>query len=293
MHVEVRRRDRFVGPCTRNDDSTQPLTKLVERLGQAEDRHHFGRDRDFKAGFPRIGIPRSSKTDDDIAQRPVVHIQGALPQDAPGIDIQPVAVMNVVVDCRGQQIVGDADGMDIARKVQVDVLHWRDLRGPAAGSASLHAETGPQRGLPETHGRALAQPVQRVAQTHGRGGLSLAGGRRIDRRDQHQFSGGITGQAVAKTQRNLGLVPAVDLQLIFGYAQLSTDLADMKQIGLPRDFDIRQYPLLVASIPFSFPALRRLPPERVRSRPPFRSRWSFDPDPPVRFAPECGERPAS
>jgi hypothetical protein len=45
------------------------------------------------------------RASDDLAQRAVVHVQHAAPGDAPLIDAERVAPVDVVVDQRGQQVV--------------------------------------------------------------------------------------------------------------------------------------------------------------------------------------------
>ena len=55
--------------------------------------------------------------------------------------------MNVIVKHGGKQIVGRTDGMKIAGKVQIDVLHGNDLRISAAGSSSFNAEDRAERRL--------------------------------------------------------------------------------------------------------------------------------------------------
>jgi hypothetical protein len=52
----------------------------------------------------------------------------------------------VVVDQRGEQIVRRADGMQVAGKVQIDLLHRHDLGVAAAGCPAFHAEAGPSDG---------------------------------------------------------------------------------------------------------------------------------------------------
>jgi hypothetical protein len=89
----------------------------------------------------------------------------------------------VVVDQRGQQIVGGADGMEIAGEVEVDVLHGHDLGVAAAGSAAFDAEAGPKARLADANDGLLAELIERVAQAHRGRGLALARGRRRDRRD--------------------------------------------------------------------------------------------------------------
>ena len=47
----------------------------------------------------------AAEADDDVAQRAVVHVDDAPPGDAPRIDAERVAVVDVVVEHRGQQVV--------------------------------------------------------------------------------------------------------------------------------------------------------------------------------------------
>ena len=49
----------------------------------------------------------------------VIHINDAAPRNPPRIDVQLVLLMHVVVDERRQQVVRSANGMEVARKVQV------------------------------------------------------------------------------------------------------------------------------------------------------------------------------
>ena len=91
-----------------------------------------------------------------MAQRPVVDVQHAFPGDVPLIEVQGVAVLDVIVDHRGEQVVGRGDGVEVAGEMQVDVLHRDYLRKAAAGRATLDAEAGPERGLPQTDEGALA-----------------------------------------------------------------------------------------------------------------------------------------
>ena len=57
-----------------------------------------------------------------------------------GVDAQGVALLDVVVQHGGQQVVGRADGVEVAGEVEVDVLHGHYLGIAAAGGAALDAE---------------------------------------------------------------------------------------------------------------------------------------------------------
>ena len=47
---------RFAVAGIGDDDVAEPLLQIVEILGQTEDRHHFGGDRDVEAGLARIAV---------------------------------------------------------------------------------------------------------------------------------------------------------------------------------------------------------------------------------------------
>ena len=87
-----------------------------------------------------------------MAELTVVHVDDALPGDALNVDAELVALLNMIVEHGGQQVVGGADGMEVAGKVQVDVLHGDDLGPTAAGGTALYAKDGAERRLAQGHG---------------------------------------------------------------------------------------------------------------------------------------------
>ena len=162
--------------------------RSVDVVGEAEDRHDLRGDRDVEAGLARKAVGDAAERADDLAQRAVVHVHDAPPDDAARIEIELVPPIEVVVDHRGEQIVRGGDGVEIAGEVEVDVLHRHDLRVAAAGRAALHAEAGPERRLAQADRGALADAVQRVAEADRRRGLPLAGRRRVDGGDEDQLA---------------------------------------------------------------------------------------------------------
>ena len=95
-------------------------------------------------------------------------------RDPPRVEAERVAPVEVVVDHRGEQVVGRGDRVEVAGEVEIDLLHRRHLRPAAAGGASLHAEARPKARLAQADHRPPAQRVQRVAETDGGGRLALA-----------------------------------------------------------------------------------------------------------------------
>jgi len=178
----------------------------------------------------------------DVAQRAVVHVEHALPLDAPRVDAELVAVVDVVVDQRREQVVRELDRAEIAGEVQVDVLHRHHLRVAAAGSAPFHAEHRAERGLAQADHRLLADVIERIAQAHRGRGLALAGRGRRHRGDQDELAVLFALQRIQIFERDLGLVVPVRLEMLFRDAQLlARDSSDALQFGGLRDFDVRRH----------------------------------------------------
>ena len=188
LRLEVAGAHRFAVAGIADDDVGEALLEVLEIAGEAEDRHHLGGDGDVEAVLAREAVGDAAERGDDRAQRAVVHVDGAAPGDAAAVDAERVAPVDVVVDQRAQQIVGAADGVEVAGEVQIDVFHRHHLGVAAAGGAALDAEAGAERGLAQAQHRLLADVVERVGQADGGGGLALAGRRRRDRRDQDQLA---------------------------------------------------------------------------------------------------------
>ena len=174
-----------------------------------------------------------------VAKRPVVHVDGAPPRDAAGVDIELVAPIDVVVDQRREQIVGGADRMEVAGEVEVDVLHRHDLRVAAAGRAALHPEAGAKRRLADADDRLLADVVQRIAKADRGRGLALARRRWGDGGDEDQLAVGPVGEPGDIVERDFGLVMPVGHQVFGGYAELVLgDFDDRPHLRGLADLDI-------------------------------------------------------
>jgi hypothetical protein len=76
------------------------------------------------------------------------------------VDAELVAVVEVVVEHRGQQVVGRGDGVEVAGEVEVDLLAGTTIELAAAGGAALQAEGRPERRLAQRQADALADRRQ-------------------------------------------------------------------------------------------------------------------------------------
>src|SRR5581483_1745573 len=104
-------------------DAGQARLQVGQVFGEAEHGHDLRGGRDVEAGLARHAFGGAAQPDDDVAQRAVVDVQAAAPGDAAGVDAQGVALLQRGIDDSSQQVVGGGDGMEVAREVQVDVLH--------------------------------------------------------------------------------------------------------------------------------------------------------------------------
>ena len=162
-----------------------------------------------KPSWRGITVAGTAQPDGDVAQRAVVHVHDALPGDAAHVEAELVAVVDVVVDQRREQVVREPDGAEIAGEMQVDVFHRHDLRVTAAGRAALHAEHRSQARLAQANHRFLADLVERVSEPHGGRRLALAGGRRTDRGHQNELAVRFVLQALDVVEGDFPFVPAV------------------------------------------------------------------------------------
>ena len=217
--LEVGRGHRAPLAGVADDDLAEALLEVGKVLGEAEDRHHLRGDRDVEAVLAREAVGDAAERADDLAQRAIVHVHHPAPGDPARVEAELVAPVEVVVDQRGEQVVGGADRVEIAGEVEVDVLHRHDLGVAAAGRPALHAEAGAERGLAQADRRALADPVEAVAEADGGGGLAFAGRRRGDRGDQHELAVRPLAELLEIVEAHLGLVAAVWRQRIAGDAE--------------------------------------------------------------------------
>ena len=125
----------------------------------------------------------------------------AAPRDRGRVDAELVAVEDVRVDERRQQVVRRRDRVQVAGEVEVQVLHRHDLRVAAAGGAALDAEDRAERRLAEAEDRLAADVAEALRERDRGGRLALAGRRRRDRRDVHDLRIGPVAQAGDRRQR--------------------------------------------------------------------------------------------
>ena len=143
------------------------------------------------------------------------------------VDAERVAVQQVRLDHRGEQVVRGADRVDVAGEVEVHVLHRHDLRVAAACGAALDAEHRPERRLAQAERDLLADVAEALRQRHRRRRLALACLRRRDRGDVDQLPVRAVDASRSSTDEvDLRLVAAVRLDLVGEQPGRRGDLRD-------------------------------------------------------------------
>ena len=219
-----------------DDDARDAFFEVVDSRGQRQNRHDLRTGNDHEALFAHRPARQASQPHDDVAQRPVVHVDRARPDDAPHIQPQGVAVMEMRIEHRRQEVVRARNGVEVAGEVQVDVFHRHDLCIPAAGRAALYAEHGAERRLAQRQNGVLAEAAQRLRDAHGDGGLAFARRGGIDAGDEDEPAFAVA--LVQRAQRDLRLVLPIQLEVVVRQAELGGDVANGPQFCGLGDGDV-------------------------------------------------------
>ncbi len=252
-----------LSPATRGakDDAFQTGLEVLDVGGQTEDGHDLRRHGDVEAGLALDAL--SLLADGHLAQRPVVEVDHPRPGDVRHIDVQLVALEEMVVEDGRAEVVSGSDGVDVTGEVEVDVLHRHYLGVSAAGRSPLDAEARPERGFAQGADGLPADLVQRHRQADVGRGLALAGGSRSDGGAQHQLAVRAVFQTVEDVQVDLGLVLAVGVQVVRTEPQSGGDVGDRDHRGFACNLDIalhaspflqRSWRIIGGGLPVSAPS---------------------------------------
>ena len=220
-------------------DAGKTLFQIADGAGKAEDGHDLAGNGDVKSVLPGHAVCTAAHAVHQEAELSVIHVETALPGDPAYVDPQGVALLNMIVQHGGKQIVGGTDGVDISGEVEIDVLHGHNLGIAAAAGPALDPKNRAQRGLAHGDDGLLAYAAQRVRKADGGGGLAFPGGSWGDGGHKDQ-SAPRAGTVLQQRQVDLGLVPAVLLQIVRAYMGLLGNGADGRHCAALRDCNIAE-----------------------------------------------------
>ena len=214
--------------------------QVGEVVRQREHRHDLGRRGDVEAGLARHAVHAPAEAGDDVAQRAVVDVEHAAPGDAVRVEARGVALVEVVVEHRGEHVVGARDRVEVAGEVEVELLHRHDLRVAAARRAALDAERRPHRRLADRDDPALADVRERLPEADRGGRLALAQRRRGDRGHDDVLRARPVGHRLDGVQLDLRDVVAVHLQQLERQVHLPGHVVQGLQRRRLRDVEVRR-----------------------------------------------------
>ena len=149
-------------------------------------------------------------------------------------------MLYVVVDNGRQGIGCGGNGVHVAGEVQINVLHWHNLRITPAGSATLDAHDRPLGRFADRHHRLAPGRPHRIRKADQHGGLALARGGRAHCGHEHELALLIDALTFRPQSGNvdLGLCAAVGDQSGLWDAGAFRDRGDgLQGVGLS-DFDV-------------------------------------------------------
>ena len=171
-----------------NDNFCQTLLEVMQAACQAKNSHNLGSNGNVKAVLTRYAVSLAAQAYYDVAQLAVVHIYNTLPRNTARVNVQSVALLDMVVQHCCQQHMCGGDSMEVTGKVQVDVLHRHNLRIAAACSAALNAHAWAEGRLAQSYDNLFAELSQALCQTYGSSGLAFACRSRGDSGNQNQLA---------------------------------------------------------------------------------------------------------
>ncbi len=162
-------------------------------------------------------IWRSARSFMSIARRKRIRL---------GVDPKRIVVVQVVVQARGEEVVGALHRVDVAGEMEVDGVGRHELRLAAARPSTFDAETGTDRGLSQRDDRAPADPGQRLPEPDADRGLAVTGRRGRDGGHHHELAVRCAAPRLEGTQVNLRDIATIENEVSLGEPQAAGDVCD-------------------------------------------------------------------
>ena len=96
-------------------------------------------------------------------------------------------MQRIVYNC-GKKIVSRGYGVKISRKMQIYLVHRKNLRVSSSGGSALYSEHRAERRLAQCKHSLFSELSERLCYAYGHCGFTLSCRRRVYRRDKHKLS---------------------------------------------------------------------------------------------------------
>ena len=144
----------------------------------------------------------------------------------------------MIVQNRTEEIIGSGHGVNIAGKVEVDVLHRDYLRVAAAGSTAFDAEYRTQRRLTQSEHSLLADLRHCLTKTHAHRSLALPSRGGVDGSHENELAVGTAGSFCIEFFCHLCLVVSIGFEVLGFNAKTCGNFSDGLHLGSLSNFDI-------------------------------------------------------
>ena len=218
------------------EDVLQTTAQVLQILCQAEDSHDLRGHRDVESALAHHAIA-STQANHNLAERTVIDIQDAAPIDRLQLARLSLMTEDIVVEQRGDEVVGRRDSMEVTREVEVDLVHRQHLGIATTSSTALHTEARTHGRLAKCKAALIAQTIQGHGEAYAHRGLADASLRR--RHGCHQYHIAAIHLAFVNTlQWYFGNVLSVMLQLVGGDTYRVSNLRNRLQHGLACNLNV-------------------------------------------------------
>ena len=210
--------------CVSHEYISKSFLEVGERLSKAENSHYLTCYGDHKVILPRNAVYLRAKTYGDISQRAVIGVGNSGEEYSSLVDPKLVTLLKMIVYYSAKQIVCRGYSVEVAREMEIDIVHRNDLRVSAARSAALNSENRAERGLSERDDGILADLVHSHSKTYGGRGLSLACGGGVYSGNEDKLTVRLVLCSREKIVVYFCLVFSVELKLVCLNVKLCGDL---------------------------------------------------------------------
>jgi len=196
----------------RNDHPPQSFLHVRQSVGQPQDGHDLAGHGDVETAHP-MQIADPPMTCLDVAQVAIRDLCHPTPKDLFRIYPKFIPMDDMILHNGCHQVVGCANGMDVTRKMEIDIFHGKDLGITRSTRPTLDPKDGGNGRFAQSQYHLLTQTTQRLGQPNGGGCLSLPRWRGGHGGHHDQPTVGAASDPIQKAQQDLRLVCPVHLDL--------------------------------------------------------------------------------